>query len=469
MEESTSYIKGVVKRGICMLLNPDILNENANKMFEDLKTGKYKKAALSSYNLSPARTASVLTGVGIDDASGCLKAMEKKRAGRVIAYMPPEFSVKMLREMPENVKINLMNNIPADNIDGILEYMDEDERNAVISKLDRKLKAHAEKIEKYPPESSGRLMSPHFLSIGQERTVGETLDSIMSAPAEIDRRPYVYVLNDDGIPVGVVSVKDLLRAPKNKKVKDIVRDNIVTVSVKDPAHDAAMMIRNRRLTMIPVLGENGVIEGVITFDDAMMVLSKDTLNLMTYSAGTYEESFFTPPMKAVRGRLPWMAANVFLNMGAVAVITSFEATIATVAILAAFIPMITDMGGNVGIQSLSVAIRSIALGEAKLRDYRKLIGKEIVIGIVNGFLLGTLFGVIAFALRGNPFLGLLAGVALGVNVLIAGIAGGALPFLIKACGKDPAMMTGPFLTTITDITGVSIYLTLSTMFIVFLI
>jgi len=152
-------------------------------------------------------------------------------------------------------------------------------------------------------------------------------------------------------------------------------------------------------------------------------------------------------------------------MGAVAVITGFEETIATVAILAAFIPMITDMGGNVGIQALSVAIRSIALGEARLRDLRKVLRKEVLIGVVNGLSLGLIFAVIAYFMRGDALLALLAGVALGVNVLVAGIIGGALPFLIRAIGKDPAMMTGPILTTITDISGVSIYLGLSTVYI----
>lgn len=159
-----------------------------------------------------------------------------------------------------------------------------------------------------------------------------------------------------------------------------------------------------------------------------------------------------------------MAGNIFLNLGAVAVISSFEGTIEAVAALAIFLPMITDMGGNVGIQALSVSIRSIALGEVRLNDFWKATRKEITIGLVNGLALGALFAAIAFALRGDPTLGIIAGSALAVNVFLAGIIGGTLPFLIKKLGKDPAMMTGPVLTTITDITGVTIYLGLSTIF-----
>ncbi|RQD72058.1 MAG: magnesium transporter, partial [Halanaerobium sp. MSAO_Bac5] len=177
-----------------------------------------------------------------------------------------------------------------------------------------------------------------------------------------------------------------------------------------------------------------------------------------------EESFFTRSRVSIKMRLPWMVGNIFLNLGAVAVISNFENTIAQVAILAAFLPMITDMGGNVGIQALSVSIRSLALGEVQIRDIKRAVVKEIKIGLVNGLVLGAVFAAVAYFLQRNLILGFVAGIALGINVLVAGVVGGSMPFIIKKLGKDPALMTGPFLTTITDITGVSIYLGLSTIF-----
>lgn len=163
-------------------------------------------------------------------------------------------------------------------------------------------------------------------------------------------------------------------------------------------------------------------------------------------------------------RLPWMVFNVFLNLAAVSIIAGFEDTIAKAAILAAFLPMITDMGGNVGIQALSVSIRSMALGEARLGDYWRALRKEVVVGVMNGIALGYLFGVIAYFMEQNIILGIITGTALAVNVFVAGVLGGTLPFLIKRMGKDPAMITGPILTTITAITGVTIYFGLCTVF-----
>lgn len=219
--------------------------------------------------------------------------------------------------------------------------------------------------------------------------------------------------------------------------------------------------------MLPVLNENDKITGVLLLDDAVEILSENIADMFTQmGAASADESFYTPPLGSVKKRLPWMMGNVFLNLGAVAVIASFEATIEAVAILAIFLPMITDMGGNVGIQALSVSIRSIALGEVRLNEYWRATKKEIIVGLINGLALGALFATIAFIIQGNMTLGLVAGTALAANVFVAGIVGGTLPFLIKRLGGDPAMMTGPVLTTITDITGVTIYLGLSTWFLV---
>lgn len=241
--------------------------------------------------------------------------------------------------------------------------------------------------------------------------------------------------------------------------------NLVAVYTDDDAVMASQLLRNRRLQMLPVLNENDRIVGVVLLDDAIEVLSLNMADMfMHMGASSADETFYTPPLSSVKKRLPWMAGNVFLNFGAVAVIASFEATIEAIAALAIFLPMITDMGGNVGIQALSVSIRSIALGEVRLSEYWRAARKEIIVGLMNGLALGLLFAVIAYYVQSSMILGLVAGTALAINVLVAGIVGGTLPFLIKRWGGDPAMMTGPVLTTITDITGVSIYLGLSTYF-----
>ncbi len=423
-------------------------------------------AAKAAKQLSSRRVARELTGTDPVFIASILKDIEEVKAGRIAGYLPEPVAMAVLGSLGIEDASALLSVIPPDHALGLLQDMDEEQRKGLIERMDEAKRAEWEARRDYDAASAGAVMTTEFIVVTPDSTVDDALDAIASAPPEIEKSSYVYVVDDGGHPLGVASVRDLVRASRKATMDKVMIGNLLVARTNDKASDAARLLRNRRYAMLPIVNENGVLAGVLTLDDAADILARDVADQFSGMGGdTGDENFFTRPMGAVKRRLPWMAGNVFLNLIAVAVITGFEDTIAQVAILAAFLPMITDMGGNVGIQSLSVAIRSIALGEAQIRDYRKAAVKELVVGAVNGLALGILFGVIAFAMRGRLLLGLVAGTALGVNVIVAGVVGGCLPFLIKRLGKDPAMMTGPLLTTITDVTGVTIYLGLSTLFI----
>ncbi len=423
-------------------------------------------AAQAAKQLSSRRVARELAGVDPVFIASVLKALEEVKAGRVTGYLPESVALAVLGSLSLDDASALLSAIPPDHALGLLQDMDEDLRTGLLERMNEEDRAEWEARRDYDADSAGAAMTTEFIVVNPGTRVEDALEALASAPPEIEKSSYVYVVDDGGHPLGVASIRDLVRASRKETIDKIMIGNLLVARTNDAARDAARLLRNRRYAMLPIVNENGVLAGVLTLDDAADILARDVADQFSGIGGDRgDENFFTRPMGAVKRRLPWMAGNVFLNLIAVAVITGFEDTIAQVAILAAFLPMITDMGGNVGIQSLSVAIRSIALGEAQIRDYSKAAVKELVVGAVNGLALGILFGVIAFAMRGRLLLGLVAGTALGINVIVAGVVGGCLPFLIKRLGKDPAMMTGPLLTTITDVTGVTIYLGLSTLFI----
>ncbi|TVQ51950.1 MAG: magnesium transporter [Phycisphaerales bacterium] len=453
------------RKELPMLLVPETLLAYQDEMKVALEEGRYEDAAKVAPNLSAGRIARILRESPKGSAEPCLLAMDPARAGRVLGQLPPDYAAQVLIDMEDGVAAKLFKTIPPDHAADILEDMDQREVDILLAESDEEYRRAVTELKNYKHGTAGSVMIPHYVAIERTKSVGETMEALLAAPPQVERASYVYIVDADRKVLGVISVKDLMRFDPKENVEKVMTPNVVAVHVDDEAMQAARLIRLRRFTMLPVLNATDQIVGVVTFDDAMDIFAEDVAEQFShYGAASSEESFFTPPRAAVKMRLPWMAANVFLNLGAVAVITGFEDTIATVAILAAFLPMITDMGGNVGIQSLSVAIRSIALGEVRLRDYTKAIRKEVAIGLFNGLALGLLFALIAYIWQGNAWIGALAGVALGINVLIAGVVGGTMPFLIKRIGKDPAMMTGPVLTTITDITGVFIYLGLCTIF-----
>ncbi|POQ98158.1 hypothetical protein AU468_14475 [Alkalispirochaeta sphaeroplastigenens] len=448
-----------------MLLDLKAIETWVEELREALHQEDAPRAARCAAHLSSRRVARELGQAEPELIVAVLSSMDATRAGRVAGYLPPPAGAAILSSMPPAEAGLLLGAVPSDHAKHLLQSLPAPARDEVVAGLAPATRETLEALSRYSPETVGAAMTTSFLVIPPDALVAHALDAITSAPPEIEKSTYVYVVNQAGALLGVASVRDLVRASAQERVKNIMADRVIAVRTGDSAVEAARVLRNRRYAMLPVLDDEDRLRGVITLDDAADILTREVADQFSSMGGDRgDESFFTTPLGAVRRRLPWMASNVLLNLIAVAVITGFEDTIARVAILAAFLPMITDMGGNVGIQSLSVAIRSLALGEAQIRDVSKAVRKELLVGICNGIVLGAFFGAIALIMRGQWLLGVVAGTALGINVVVAGIVGGSLPFLIKKLGKDPAMMTGPLLTTITDVTGVTVYLGLSTLF-----
>jgi len=453
-----------------MILEPEILQSYRENFISELDKNNIQEAVLSAQNISAGRVAQVLTDRDYDLIISFLEVADQKQAGQILSHFSPEMSAEILEKMDPKIGSTLLDDIPIDNAADIMQFMDPDEASELLEMINPNLEVMIRDLMRYEQGTVGSYMNSYFTAVKMGATVEETLAAIKDASHQIENKNYVYVVNSKGTPEGVISMKDLIRTDPKNKVEGIMTPNVVAVYADDEAIMASQLLRNRRLQMLPVLNDEDCIIGVLLIDDAVEVLSKNMVDLfMHMGAASADESFYTPPLGSVKKRLPWMAGNVFLNLGAVAVIASFEATIEAIAALAIFLPMITDMGGNVGIQALSVSIRSIALGEVRLSEYWRAARKEIIVGLINGLALGALFAIIAYFVQANMMLGLVAGTALAVNVLLAGIVGGTLPFLIKKWGGDPAMMTGPVLTTITDITGVTIYLGLSTYFLASLI
>ena len=448
-----------------MILEPEILQSYRHEFEEQLRLKNINQAVISAQNLSAGRVAQILTNQDYPVIIEFLEKADEKISGKILSHFNPEMSAEILEKMDPQIGSTLLDDIPIDNAADIMQFMDTDEAGELFELINPKLESMIRDLMRYKPGTVGSLMNSYFTAVKMGATVEETMTAIKDAPVQIENKNYVYVVNAKGKPEGVISMKDLIRTAPSRKVEEIMSSDVVAVHTDDDALEAAQLLRNRRFQMLPVLNDSEKIVGVLLLDDAIEVLSLNMVDMfMHMGASSADESFYTPPLSSVKKRLPWMAGNVFLNLGAVAVIASYEATIEAVAALAIFLPMITDMGGNVGIQALSVSIRSIALGEVRLSEYWRAAKKEIIVGLINGLALGTLFAVIAYFVQSSMTLGLVAGAALAVNVLIVGIVGGTLPFLIKRWGGDPAMMTGPVLTTITDITGVTIYLGLSTYF-----
>lgn len=447
-----------------MLLDSEALEARADRFSELLHDGTLHEAAREAAHVSALRTGEILMEMPPEQVLAFLRVLGWERAAGVAQGFPTRLLAAYVDDLEDDEAVALCRALPATRAADIIPEVVEERRALLLDALSDDVRYAVEHLLRYAPDEVGAEMSPDFLSVRSGTTVRDTQRAVKTVPMDGASSAYIYVVDRDDRLQGVLSLRELMLARASETVDRYMAPDVFAVRDTDAAIEAARRIRSRGLRMLPVIDRDDCLVGTIGIQRALDLLASDVAESVLNIGGTADESFFTPPKRAIANRLPWMAANVFLNLGAVWVITGFEATIEQVAILAAFLPMITDMGGNVGIQALSVSIRSMALGEARVRDVWKALRKELAIGVVNGLALGVLFGIIVMVMQQNLTLAVVAAMALGANVLIAGIVGGTIPFLIKRLGKDPAMMTGPVLTTITDISGVTIYLGLSTIF-----
>ena len=445
----------------------DDVEKTVEQMIEHLEEDEVKEALKLSKKLSPFRLTDILGDFSIKKIEAFLKKMKREKAAKVLNEFPEEFAGELVMDMEEETVNSLTENMTPSQIVDFFPHISDEKKETVLSAISPDKRETAERLALYSEDTVGAHMVKDFISVTKATSVRDAVKLIEESPPQVRNTDYIYIVDEDGKLLGMATLKKLIFTNKDQDIKDIMNTDIYSAELENPAFEVAQRIRSRRYKMIPVVDEKDVLHGVMTLNTAADLLSTDIAEEFVSFSGTIgDESFFTRPRRAIKMRLPWMVTNVFLNLGAVTLISSYEATIEAIAILAAFLPMITDMGGNVGIQALSVSIRSLALGEAQFRDILKAMKKEIAIGLFNGLALGALFGTLAYLFEWNVRLALVAGTALGVNVLVAGIIGGSMPFIIDRLGKDPAMMTGPVLTTITDITGISIYLGLSSMILI---
>lgn len=325
-------------------------------------------------------------------------------------------------------------------------------------------------VSPYAPDTAGGIMGAEFIAVAENLQVGEAIEKIRASSPRDGKATYVYVVDNENRLKGVLFLRDLVFSPANKTLQELIRSEIVTVPAEMDREEVVRLFQKYRLLALPVVDSARHLLGTIVASDIPRVIEEEATEdiLKVAGIGGGEESFKTPFTGSIKRRLPWLILNIFLDCLAVSVIAYFEKTLQEVIALAVILPIISDMGGNVGIQTVSLAVRELATGEISFNDFWKIVGRELGVGFFNGFVLGMVLCGIGYFWKGNIVLGLVAGLALWVNTIIAGIVGAALPLIIKRRGLDPATASGALLTTVTDLSGFFLTLSLATQLIQYL-
>lgn len=412
------------------------------------------------------------------DAAWCVSRLPVEDRVRIFTSLDPLQGARIFQEMDLTRQTEILNLGRLPGMVKLVQHMDSDEMADVLGSLDpiEKVRwlstlpqqelSEAESLLAYPPDTAGGMMAKEFLSVPATLTVGEVASRLQKLASNYEnvRVSYVYVVEEAGKLEGVLPLRNLILTPKETPVREFMLKDVATIADTASKREVAELFRERNLLALPVVNSDRRLVGVITSDDVMDVIQELADEELLKLAGvSREESRESPLWKIVHRRLSWLTVNIFLNLAAASVIAFYEDTLSAVIALAFFLPIISDMSGCSGMQAVAVSVRDLALQKLLPADYFRVLQKELMIGLINGLVLGTIIGIVAFLLKGVAMLGVVVALALWINTVIAVSFGGVVPLLIKRFKFDPAIASGPVLTTLTDIMGFFILLSLATL------
>jgi magnesium transporter len=389
-------------------------------------------------------------------------------AMETISELGPEPGAYLLTGRSAEEIAKLLQELPSDDAAPLIDYLPEDLSNEVLELMRRRESGQVESLLEYGEQTAGRIMNPSVFALGEDLTVGEAITALQGS-RDVEMVFYLYVVDARRHLVGVTSLRRLLLVSPETPLKRIMTGEIISVRVETDQEEVARLVASYNLLAVPVVDEENKLAGVITVDDVIDVIKDEaTEDLYRLAGVSGDERVTTPPFEALRKRLPWLGVNLVTAFVAASVVSLFEDTISRVTAVAVFMPIVAGMGGNAATQTLTVTVRGLALGELSWANARTALVKEVVIGLGSGITLGIAAAGVAWATKADPILGLLLGMAMVLNMLVATVAGTLVPLGLKAMRVDPALASSVFITTFTDVVGFASFLGLATIFIRYL-
>jgi magnesium transporter len=398
----------------------------------------------------------LLPQLDVEDSADILEKLEEEKAAEIAARLSTEDLTSILVEMEPDEAADLLGDLdPAQAAQALAALEESDELRPLLA---------------YPDESAGGLMTAAEVILRQEMTAEEAIAQLRAIAPDTETVYYLFVVDQAEHLAGVVSLRQLVVAPPQKLVGEIMDPDVIHVQAEEDQEVAARLMSRYDLVALPVVDAAQHMLGVITHDDLVEVLEEEATEDIFRLGGVPEEHPADLPLPAaLRTRLPWLVLNLGTAMASALVLSLFEGTIARVAVLAAFFPIVAGVSGSAGTQTLTVTVRGLALGELSPAEGLRTLGREVLIGLTNGVAVGGLVALIALAWHGTPMLGVVVGSATLLNMIGAAIAGALVPIALQVLEIDPALASPILVTTITDAFGYFIYLGLATLTITMLV
>jgi magnesium transporter len=419
-----------------------------------------------------------LTGLSDAERVLCLSRLDDEHRTRLVSLIPPETAASMFDGLPDFQAVGLIEALEPETAAAIIEELPSDERadlladvaapqaEQILSAMAPGIAEQARQLAGYPKDVAGGLMVTEYLAFPDGWSVGEIVDHIHG---NADRyRDYVvqyaFVVDESRRLLGVLRLRDLLMSPRDHLAREVMAASPLSVGDYASLDEVRAFFDTHAFFGVPVVDGEGVLVGLVRRGDLQEALvdRSETAYLKTQGIVGGEEVRNMPVLARSRRRLSWLSVNILLNVLAAGVIAAYQETLAAVIALAVFLPIISDMSGCSGNQAVAVSLRELSLGLVKPTEMLRVWGKELAVGLINGVVLGVLIAAVAWAWKGNPYLGLVVGAAMTLNTLVAVSIGGTVPLVLRRMKLDPALASGPILTTVTDMCGFFLILSFAT-------
>jgi magnesium transporter len=460
-ESTAELLEEMTEEGFS--LSDERIADIKNALYED--DGETLKTLLD--DLTESDMADLFHKIDREDRHDFFEKYSDIIAPEVYAYLDSELRTAILSDMPPANVAKIVSELDSDDALDLIEDLDPALQKQILKKLSAKDRIALEEGLAYPEESAGRLMQREYVAIPQFWTVGKTIDYLRAASDDLPEEFYVLIVIDPYYHViGEIPLNRLVRAKRSEKIKDLTLEDPHIIPAMMDQEEVAHLFRREDLGSAPVVDEDGRLIGVITIDDVIDVIDEEAEEDILKLGGVGESDIYTNLIPSTFSRFKWLFVNLITAILASYVISFFEGTIEDIVALAVLMPIVASMGGNAGTQTMTVAVRALATKELSSSNMFRLVGKETLMGALNGLGFAVIMAVVAYFWFDNSMLGVVIGVAMIVNLICAGLFGASIPLFLEKIGADPAVSSSIFLTTVTDVVGFLGFLGLAAVFLV---
>ena len=389
---------------------------------------------------------------------------EKEKAAEVLSELDPEDAAQIIREFKVEQISDLLEIIPSDDVAPILPFLPDEMKDSILAEMEKKPSEDVQELLLHDEETAGRIMSTEYYALEENTNVSDAITAIQ-LEGDVESAFYLYVVDDQNHLVGVASLRQLLFSRPNTPLKEIMTTEVISVNTETDQEEVARSVADYNLVAIPVVDLDKKLVGVVTVDDVIDVINQEaTEDIYKMVSLDRTDRIKYSPFKSIRKRLPFLLISLITVSLAPFVVHFLEGTIEKYVKLAVLFPLVMALGGIAGNQTIAIMVREIALGEADWLKTRKALWKEISVGIGNGVIIGAISAAVSYLLFKNPYLGLILGLAIIINLFVAALVGTLIPLFLRLVRLDPALGSVNLLTMCTDAAGILAFLGLATLF-----